>query len=195
MVDDIFERVVFHKEKTFLKENTESTDAFIVQSGTVTSYVVKNNYRIDVGTYEVGDIIAESNLLLDEKLALNYEAATKVTLVKINRHDFQKKMGRIEPQISKVIKHMADKLMHLQLDKINNALNECETDNQAREIVDHLLRDMDDDRKTRYEDILLPHFNVMVKALDELKREDRYKRQKEHAKKIQKDILSEESAE
>ncbi|GEM_PF-4292456 len=185
MGSDVFERVVYHKGQTFLHENTDSTDSYIVQSGTVRSYIIRNNRRINLSDFKSGDIIAEGNLFLDEKLAFNYEAYDDVTLIRITRHDFQKKMSRMDPQLSKVVTHLADKLSNLQQDKVENMLRERETDMQAREIVDHLLRDMDEARKEKYEDVLLPHFNVMVKALDEIRKEERHKRQKAQAKKVQ----------
>jgi hypothetical protein len=79
----------------------------------------------------------------------------------------------------KVIESLLKKIQDYEQKSVYRALERMDVEDQTLEIVNHLLRDMPFDRKKRYEEVLLPNFNEMVRSLDRIKKEERHKKQKE----------------
>lgn len=181
MNDQVLERKSFSAGSIILRENdTNKEHAYIIQSGEVKSFITDKSKLVQVGRYGPGEIIAETCLVSDTDIKMNYQALSDVNVVVIQRHDFEKKMSRLHQTIQKVFGALVQKIEALEKENSNNALEESRNDEKAIEIVEHLLRDMsDEERKNKYEEVLLPHFNVMCRALEVLKKEDRHKKQKE----------------
>lgn len=180
MKDNILERMVFHAGKILLHAGEKHTDAFIVQKGEIIAYAMENNQRVPFARYTQDCIIAESNLLLDDHSNLTYEAAVDTTVIRITRQDFEKNLTKLDTSILKIVGMLVKKLKDYEEKKIEDTLLAKTVDDKAKQIVEHLLRDMSGDRREKYEEILLPHFNIMVKALDDLRIQERHNKQKEH---------------
>ncbi len=174
----ILERVAIHAGKTFIHAGEKNTDSFIIQEGKVCSFIIENGKKLVIDTYSSGSIIAEANLLINEPEALNYEAMIDSTVVKVTRQDFEKKMKKLDSSLFNVISHLVQKLKAYETRWTDKVVKGKQNDMKAMEIVDYLLRDMTSDRRQKYQEILLPHFNIMVKALDELKKEEKDSRKK-----------------
>lgn len=179
MEDNILERTVLHAGKTFINSGNTHADSYIIQSGEISAYIVDNNEKIEVERYGKNAIIGETNLLTDIPSPLNYEAITDVTVVKITRQDFEKKLKRVDKGMLRVIRAILDKLKEREKQIAASATQAQKINGKAREIVEHLLRGMPDERKNRYEDILLPHFNIMVKALEDLRTQEKHEKQRQ----------------
>ncbi len=176
--NNILERVVIHANKTFIHQGETRTDAFMIQDGEVASFVVEKGNKVEIDRYKSGTIIAEMNLLTEEVSKLNFEATVNTTLVKITRQDFEKKLKKHDAVILNVITHLIEKLKKQEQNWVQHILQAKQNDFKAMEIVDYLLRDMEIQRKRKYEEVLLPHFNIMWKALEEIKRDERHGKQK-----------------
>lgn len=176
---DVMERQFHAAGAIFLKAGQENTGyAYIIQAGEVVTFVEEHNKAIEVNRYGRGAIIAESNLLTDDAITMNYQALSDTNLIMINRHEFEQKLNKVESSVLRIIQALVRKISGLEgIDKAE-AIRESQNDDKAYEIVSYLLRDMSKERKDKYEEILLPHFNVMCKALESLKKEERHARQK-----------------
>lgn len=173
----ILERIAVHSGQIFIRSGESNTDSYIIQDGEVQAFITENGHKIVIDHFKAGSIIAEKNLLFDSTETLSYEALTDSTVIKVTRQDFEKKIHKLDSTLSNVISHLVNKLRFYEERWTENTLQARKNDLKAMEIVDYLLRDMSDERKLKYEEILLPHFNIMVKALDELKQEERKAKQ------------------
>ncbi len=180
MSDHVLERKSFSAGHIILREGDDNNEnAYIIQSGEVTSYITDGHKIVPVGHYKSGEIIAETSLVNEGKIKMNYKALSDVNVIIINRHDFEKKRSRLDQMVQKVFTALVTKIKQLENANSEKAIEESRNDDKALEIVTHLLRDMNKEKKGRYEKILLPHFNVMCRALEDLKKEDRHAKQKE----------------
>lgn len=181
MADEILERKSFSAGKIILKDSDLDNDcAYIIQSGEVSCFITENGKMIQVGRYRPGEIIAETSLVKNGQNKLNFQALSDTNVIIINRHDFEKKISRTDQTVKKVFAALVKKIEGLESENSEQARQESRNDEQAIEIVGHLLRDMKDKkRKNKYEEILIPHFNVMCKALDILKKEERHAKQRQ----------------
>ena len=179
MPNTILERIAIHSGKTFIYAKENNTNSYIIQEGEVQSYIIENGIKLIIDCYTSGSIIAEKNLLLDEREDVNYETTKDSTVIKITRQDFEKKIKKLDSTLMNIILHLIRKLKDQENRWVEHITQSKKNDMKAMEIVGYLLRDMTNERKTRYEEILLPHFNIMVKALEELKGEERKTKQKQ----------------
>ena len=183
MAESVLERVVFHAGRIFIQAGETHTDAFIIQSGEVIAYVLENGEKIEISRHGKNAVLAESNLLIDGKSDVFYESLSDTTAIKITRQDFEKKLSRLDQGVYRIIQTLLQKMKRQEMEDIDRALKAKRIDVKTREIVDYLLRDMTDERKTRYEDILLPHFNIMIKSIDDLRIQEKYAIQRENLEK------------
>ena len=181
MNQDVLERKLFQAGNIFLTTaNNMDHSAFMVHSGEVLGFMHGNGKEIEVAQYGPGSLIAETNLLIDEPLTINYKAITDTTVIVLSRHDFEKKLKKVDSTVQNVIRILINKVSQLENKAADIAEKETQFDEQAYSIVSHLLRNMDGERYQKYSEILLPQFNVMCKALEEIKRDERHVRQKKH---------------
>lgn len=180
MGEYVLERNVFHAGKMLITAGEPHTNAYIIQDGEVVSFMMDNAERIEVGRYGPGSIIGETNLLVDDKAELNFEAVVDTTVVTIVRQDFEKKLTKIDKTLMHIVQTLIKKLKKSEKEQKEAAIEAKRIDAKAFEIVEHLLRDMGDkERKKRYRDIIQPHFNIMCRSLEELKKEERHAKQKD----------------
>lgn len=179
MGEYVLERQVFHAAKMLITAKEPHTNAYIIQDGEVVSFMMDNAERVEVGRYGPGAIIGEVNLLVDDPAELNFEAVVDTTVVTIVRQDFEKKLTKVDKTLLHIIQTLIKKLKNAQSEKKEAALESKRIDAKAFEIVEHLLRDMGNkERKQRYKEIIQPHFNIMCRSLEELKKEERHSKQK-----------------
>lgn len=175
----ILERAVFHAGKRIIIQGETNSDSYIIQQGEIAVKIIENNNTLELKRYYSGDLIAENNLLFDDPSAVTLEAVKDTTVIKITRQDFEKKLSRVDSTLFMVVSHLIKKMHAMNEQMIANDLEAKRMDAKAMEIVDHLLRDMDGSKRKKYEDILMPHFNVMVKAIETIRKEERRAKQKE----------------
>lgn len=170
--EEVLERKVIHAGKVFIKAGEEHARAYVVQNGLIKSYVMDGDQRIDVAEYEPGRIIGETCLMVDEPMTMNYEAVVDTTVITITRQDFQKKISRIDKDISTILEHVMNKLNYQDLSAIDKAKQRFEIDPDAYKMVEVLINGLTDERKFKYEKAILPHVNAMVKAIKDLKQNE-----------------------
>ncbi len=176
---DILERQVFQAGRRLISEDEMKPEAYIIQSGEVVSYIIENGQRIDLEEFGKGDLIGEANLVSDYPHFINYEAITGTTVVKVNRQDFEKKMKKHDPIVKNILKNMVDKIQKHDKRWTDHVIKTKYEDIKATKIVDHLLSGMEEERREKYREILLPQFSVMIKAIEELKAQERSKKELE----------------
>ena len=182
MANQILERKAFHAGEAIIIATEPHSNSYIIQEGLIGAFIIEDNNRVEVARYGKDTIIGEMNLLIEEPSPFSFIAITDVTAVIINRQDFEKKLAKLDQTVVQIIKALIAKLKILEFNNRDQKLESNRIDSKAREIVQHLLRDMQGERKQRYEDILMPHFNIMCKSLEELKSEERKKKREEQLK-------------
>lgn len=166
----ILDRNVIHAGKVFIKAGEEHARAYVVQNGVVRAFIMdENDHKVIVGEYDAGRIIGETCLMVDEPMAMNYEAVTDVTVVTITRQDFQTKLSKLDKDIHKILNYVMNKLNYQEIAAIDKALSKSEIDADALKMVDSLTQGLPSERKFKYEKAILPHVNSMVKELKTLK--------------------------
>ena len=167
--EDVLERKVIHAGKIFIKAGEEHARAYLVQNGLIQSFVMDGNEKIIVAEYAAGRIIGESCLMVDEPMTMSYEAVEDTTVVTITRQEFQKKISKVDKEISTILDYVMNKLNYQDLTAIDKAKKRAEIDSDAFKMTAALIAGMEDHKKFQYERAILPHVNQIVKAIKELK--------------------------
>lgn len=170
---NVLERKVIHAGKEFITAGEENICAYVIQTGHVRGFVMDGKEKIEVDTHGPGTIIGEVCLMLDEPIKINYEAIVDTTVVTITRQDFGKKLARVDGTIRTILNHLMNKLLAQDNVAIDKARKRAQIDEQAFQIVRSLTAGLDDVRRRKYEDKILPHVNALVKAIKEVKKGER----------------------
>lgn len=173
MVEEVLERKVIHAGKVFIKAGQEHFRAYVVQNGLIRSFVMDGDQKVEIAEFEPGRIIGETCLMADEPMTMNYEAVVDTTVVTITRQDFQKKISRIDKDITTILNHVMNKLNYQDSKAIDKAREKAQIDDDAFKMVQALTAGMEGDKKFKYENAIIPHVNSLMKAIKEVKEGER----------------------
>ena len=173
MGEDVLERKVIHAGKVFIRAGEEHARAYMVQNGLIRSFIMDGEHKVEVMQYDSGRIIGEVCLMVDEPMAMSYEAVVDTTVITITRQDFQKKISRVDKDITNILNHVMNKLSYQDYAAIDKAKAKAKIDEDALKMVEGLTAGLSSDKKFQYEKAILPHVNSMIKAIKELKEKEK----------------------
>lgn len=166
---NVLERSVLQPGKPFIREGEDNTRAYVVQTGEIRGYTMKEGSKVEVIRFGPGAIIGEINLMIDEASTMSYEAMETTTVVTITRQDFQKKLARADKSITTILDYAVKKISKLESEKRDSAIKNFEIDPIADALVKGLIAPVSDDKKDDYKNAILPHINGLLKDLKSLK--------------------------
>lgn len=173
-MDPIFDRSVIPEGKVFIKAYEESSRAYVIQTGSVRSFMVNDDgEEVEISRFGVGTIIGEVCLVMDDVIPVNYQALETSTVITITRQDFEKKFTKTDNVIQTILTHLTEKLMMHDGTALEKAMNKPEIDPTAAALVRSLTSKLPEERKAVYSDAILPHVNGLILAIKEMKREKR----------------------
>jgi CRP-like cAMP-binding protein len=184
----ILERSVFHAGQVFILAGSKHSNAYIVQSGEVIGFVSHNSKKLEVSRFGPGSLIAETSLLVEEPMTVSYEAVVDTTVVMISAQDFQKSLLKADPLTKTVLKHIAGKFQKITADAIAEAQKNAVIDEEAYKIVQHLIRNLNTEKKSDYEEAMLPHFNELMRVLRSVQERHRHEQQRKTLEKKQSEL-------
>lgn len=181
--ENVLERKVIPPGKPFIKAGEEHARAYIVQTGLIRAYIEEDGKKIEVQTYGPGRIIGEVCLMSDEPMTMNYEAVESSTVVTLTRSEFQKKIAKMDKNVSTILEHVMNKLNFQYADDINAAKLRSKTDEllsspeavhkDAGKLVGALTANLAGARKEKYENAIMPHMNAMLQTIEALKAQEK----------------------
>lgn len=169
MSEEVLERKVIHAGKIFIKAGEEHARAYVIQNGLINAFVMDDNQKVNVAEFEPGRIIGETCLMVDEPMTMSYEAVVDTTVITITRQDFQKKISRVDKDITTILNHVMNKLNYQDLSAIHKARERAEIDDDAKKLFSSLTKGLSEEKKFVYEREILQHINAMIKGIKELK--------------------------
>lgn len=190
----ILERTVVHAGQILIHAGMPQSNAYLIQSGEIIAYVNHNNKRLEIGRFGPGTMIGEASLMTEETSSASYEAAVDTTVIAISSHDFQKTLTKADPLVKNVFKHMVHKLKKMEASSIAAAEKNANVDEEAYQIVQYLIRNLDDTRRMDYEQAMLPHFNDLVLVLRSVQEKHRHEIQRKGLEKLQASLGDDEAA-
>ena len=188
IMSSILERKTVKSGDILMQPGETHYKAYKIQSGELRSFVHDGPDKVEIERLGPGSIVGHTNLLDENENVLSYEATVDTTLIILDQNDFRRMLSQSDDLIKTAMNALLQKVYDMEIEKIGMITDEKQVDDKAYEIVSHLLRDMAGERRDRYEDILLPHFNIMCRALEDLKKEERHKKQREHLQETLEDI-------
>ena len=185
---DVLERKVIHAGDVFIKAGEENIRAYVVQKGMARAFIFDGEDKVEVSRCPPGTIIGETCLMLDDPIALNYEAMMDTTVVTITRQDFEKKLMRVDGSVKTILNCVMSKLSGQDGRAIDEAKERARIDNDAYALMQGFVAGVSLDKKNMYEKALLPHVNGLIKEIKKLKSKDRHEVQAQQLKEKQEQI-------
>lgn len=174
---NVLERSVLQAGKVFIRSGEDNSRAYVIQTGEVRGFIMRDGKKVEVARYGPGTIIGELGLMLDDPSTLSYEALESATVVTVTRQDFQKRLIRADKSITTILEHAVKKIQDSDKKLTERAIERSKMDETALLLVQGLLSGFSDEKKALYEDAVLPHLNAMMKDIKRIK-EDKNKKKK-----------------
>lgn len=104
MAKSVLDRQIFPAGQTIFKEGEQGERAYIVESGLVEVFTVKDGQKVVYGTIGKGGIFGEMALIDDKPRMATARAAQASTIIVISRNTFQEKLAHTDPFIRGLLK-------------------------------------------------------------------------------------------
>ncbi len=106
----IYERLAFSKGDMIIHEGDQQSQAYLIQSGKVSVYTVREGKRIDLAVLEAGEIIGEMALVSDGLRSANVQALETCNLILISRSEFEERIAHSDRAIRAVVKMLGSRI-------------------------------------------------------------------------------------
>ncbi len=170
---DVLERCCLPAGKVFIKEGEENSRAYMIQVGEVSAFIMDGDRKVEIERLEPGAIIGERFLVADEVATISYEAIVPTTVVIITRQEFQKLLTKVDKNIKTVFDYAIEKIRYYERLLTKKAVKKTQIDEKAYSLVQNFLIGIPDNKKKQYEDAILPHVNNIIKAIKDIKENDK----------------------
>lgn len=169
--ENVLERKVIHPGKPFIKQGEEHARAYIVQNGRIRSYIMQGENKVEVAEYGPGRIIGEICLMSDEPMNMNYEALEDTTVITMTRSEFQKKIAKMDKNVSTILEHVMNKLNYQYTESVEKAREGMVMDQDAMKVLQVFSGSIPEEKRARFEGSILPHVNAILKEMRTIKKE------------------------
>ncbi|MEE2787448.1 MAG: cyclic nucleotide-binding domain-containing protein [Myxococcota bacterium] len=125
------------KGQLLFKENQVGDGAYVVESGEIDVYLDRPEGRISLARFGPGEILGEIALVDGEKRTAHAEAASEVSLFKINKDEFDFLRRNRRPAAYKIVRRIAVSVCE-RLRDTNTLIQEALADDGSEKLVEYV---------------------------------------------------------
>jgi CRP-like cAMP-binding protein len=163
----ILERQFFAKGKNIFVEGDDAFSAFIVQSGLISVYSVKDNKKIEFSKLGAGDIFGEMALIQDGQRNASVQAIEDTTVIVVTRDDFNLRLEKSDSMIRAVVDMLSQRLMSSNSEIIKSkGVNIDSFIALLNQLFIDLLEAMPNDEKDSFKADAFPVLKQLVKVIE-----------------------------
>lgn len=153
----ILERRFIAAGDVVCSQGDEAYYAYLLQSGRVRVYITHENAEKDLAMLGPGQIFGELALISDAhtKRTANVQAVEDCNLIIITRNAFKEKISNTDPTIAAVLEMLCDRICRLNY-AYEDHLGVNEFNSILGEIIKKLLDGIDESKRLRFNEIVLP---------------------------------------
>lgn len=151
-----------------VEEGEDAFIAFIVQSGRVRVFSLKDGKKVDFAVLQAGEIFGETALLLDGKRSASVEAITDCNMIVITREAFQTKLEKSDPTIRAVVKMLSERMSKSNQEIVKSkGVNVDSFIALLNQLFKDLLDMMPEDKQKDFRREAFPVMRDMIKIIEE----------------------------
>lgn len=161
----IYDRVAFLKGNIIIKEGDNQAQAYLIQSGTVGVFTIRDGKKIELAVLGKGEIVGEMALISDVVRSASVEALEDCNLILISRTEFEDRLKASDRAIQAMVKMLSKRVAEANDSSIGKivALNDLE--NAAAQVYEETKSEVPDINDER----LLPKLKGLLHAIEEFK--------------------------
>jgi len=166
-VDTVLERRFIPKGEIFIRADDIGSPAYLIQSGSVQVYVIKDNKEIELALLEPGQFVGEIGLISDLPRTANVRATTDVNVIVVKRHQFEDKLKESDPTIRAMVQMLAQRLL-----KGNAAVVEKRSDvedlkDTVQDVYGHVVQGLNFADKRTFQNLVQEHLTAFINGVEE----------------------------
>ncbi len=161
----VYDRVSFLKGNIIIKEGDTHAQAYLIQSGTVGVFTIRDDKKIELAVLGKGEIVGEMALISDVVRTASVEALEDCNLILISRTEFEDRLKASDRAIQAMVKMLSKRVAEANDSSIGKivALNDLET--AAAQVYEETKSEVPDINDER----LLPKLRDLLRAIEQFK--------------------------
>lgn len=167
--NEVLDRKTIEAGRIFIHEGDDGYCAYLVQSGRVRVFTMKDEKKIELAQLGPGSIIGEVALILDEPRGASVETIESSVVVTISRDDFEQKLRKSDKTIRGVLKLLSQRLKSQNFEAVRKKELQDSFDDQALALMESFSKKMSEEKRLLFMEEVTPHMNNLIKALKAFK--------------------------
>ena len=163
----ILERSYVPKGSLIVKEGDDGNCAYLVQSGKVTVFTYNNDVRVDLATFEVGEIFGELSLIFDEPRSASVIADEDCNLIVITRQTLKQKLDNSDPTVRAIVEMLTKRILSVNNTLVNKQSDLDDLINTSRIIYQNVLTALPRSKQRDFQNAVLPKLDEFLDGIRE----------------------------
>lgn len=162
----ILERKFVPKDGILIHEGEERQQAYLIQSGKVRVFTVRDDVEIDLAQLGTGQIVGEMALLMDGKRTANVQAIEDCNVIVINRQEFEQRLYDTDRAIKSMVNMLTQRIKDANdaiADKRGNLRAIIKT---AEIMVNNTKAGMPIEQKHGFDNNVMPKLDALIVAIE-----------------------------
>lgn len=163
----VLERRFIPKGQIFIRSGDIGSPAYLIQSGIVEVFILKDSKEIELAKLEAGQIVGEMGLISDSPRTANVRAVTDVNVIVIKRHQFEDKLRDSDATIRAIVQMLAERVL-----RANETVVEKRSDIEGlKETVETVYKNvaqgLNFEQKRTLQNLVEPHLVALINGITE----------------------------
>lgn len=176
-VDTVLERRFIPKGDIFIRTGDIGSPAYLIQSGIVQVYVIKDNKEIELAQLEPGQFVGEIGLISDLPRTANVRAVTDVNVIVVKRHQFEEKLKESDPTIRAMVQMLAERLLKGNATVVEKRGDVEHLKDTVQDVYTNVIQGLNITDKRTFQNLVQEHLTNFINGVEEFQQ-----RQKEQEK-------------
>jgi len=162
----ILDRRSVPRGQRLITEGELGTQAYLIQSGEMSVYVVKDGVEVELARLQAGQIVGEMALVFDAPRTANVRATVDSNVIVISRVQFEDKLADSDPTIRAIVSMLSRRIMESNKTLLNRKNDLRDLKDTVRTIYQNIRETLPHNQKGVLENMVLPHLKSLMDAID-----------------------------
>lgn len=166
-VDSVLERRFIPKGQIFIQKGDVGSPAYLIQSGKVQVYVIKDGKEIELAQLEAGQFVGEIGLISDTARTANVRALTDVNVIVVKRHQFEDKLQDSDPTIRAMVQMLAQRVLKGNATVVEKRSNLDELKDTVQDVYKNVVQRLNFTDKRTLQNLAEGHLVAFLNGVEE----------------------------
>ena len=165
----ILERRFIPKGQLIIRAGEFGQEAYLIQSGQVSVFIVKDDKEVELTRLEAGQIVGEMAFIFDGPRTASVKAIQDTNLIVISRIQFQEKLKESDPTVRAIVQMLSHRIVDANNTLLNKKSDLDDLKQTARIIYQNISVKLSLNQQRNFQNTVLPHLEGLLESLETFK--------------------------